>query len=296
MELSWVTKIKILFVFVIGAGLLGFQAWPLLAPANPMSPVSLAALTGAGFPVLAVLSFVAGFLAYFAAWPLGREIAILAVPAGLGFIGIRSGSMQAWMQATPDIEGRQAIYSALRWEPFFWLVLVGLGYLGVVVAARLRPSKPNTIPEIHHETRHKTYAQGVLGIALSMFVALILIGAFARNTPLAHASIATQPRDSQLVFALCVAFAGAAFVTRTVLKVGIVWTLASIPLLYGLGTWAYASGTLLGRVTSGLPATSYPHALMAALPIQMVAFGTIGTVIGYWLAIRYHFWRRHEFA
>jgi len=293
-ELSWLTKIKIVLVFGIGIGLLGILAWPLVAPVHPLSPVSLATLSGLGFPALAALAFVAGFLAYFAAWPLGREIAILAVPAGLGFIGIRGGSMLAFMQATPTTSGRQAIYSALRWEPLYWLLLVGVGYLGMCAAARLRLSKPKTIPPMHHETRHNTYLQGILGMALSVVVALILLAAFARNTPLAHAAIATQPQDSQLVFAVCVAFGGAAFATRAALKVGIQWTLASIPVFYGLGTWVYAREALLGRITTSMPATSYPHALMAVLPIQLVAFGTIGTVIGYWLAIRYHFWRQHE--
>jgi len=26
----------------------------------------------------------------------------------------------------------------------------------------------------------------------------------------------------------------------------------------------------------------------------MVAFGTIGSIAGYWMAIRYDYWRKHE--
>ncbi|GAI88636.1 unnamed protein product, partial [marine sediment metagenome] len=28
--------------------------------------------------------------------------------------------------------------------------------------------------------------------------------------------------------------------------------------------------------------------------VQMVALGTLGSIAGYWMGIRYDFWRKHE--
>jgi hypothetical protein len=42
------------------------------------------------------------------------------------------------------------------------------------------------------------------------------------------------------------------------------------------------------------PAAFFPNSVISILPIQMVAFGTLGSVAGYWMAIRYEYWRKHE--
>jgi len=42
------------------------------------------------------------------------------------------------------------------------------------------------------------------------------------------------------------------------------------------------------------PAAFFSNSVVSILPVQMVAFGTLGSVAGYWMAIRFEFWRKHE--
>jgi hypothetical protein len=42
------------------------------------------------------------------------------------------------------------------------------------------------------------------------------------------------------------------------------------------------------------PATFFSNAVVSVLPVEMVAYGTLGSIAGYWMAVRYDFWRKHE--
>jgi len=42
------------------------------------------------------------------------------------------------------------------------------------------------------------------------------------------------------------------------------------------------------------PAVFFSNAAASVLPSQMVAFGTLGSVAGYWMAARYDHWRKYE--
>jgi len=83
-ELSWPMKLRIAASAAIGVVLIGILAWPLAAPSEPFGTVSLlgGGLTTFDAVFLAILAFFSGFAAYFASWPHGREIGILAVQCG----------------------------------------------------------------------------------------------------------------------------------------------------------------------------------------------------------------------
>jgi hypothetical protein len=38
----------------------------------------------------------------------------------------------------------------------------------------------------------------------------------------------------------------------------------------------------------------FSNAAISILPVQMVAFGTLGSITGYWLAVRYKYRREHK--
>src|SRR4030043_307262 len=80
-ELPWLVKLKITAVMLVGIILIGFLAWPLVSPVEPLGVISVPAFGGA--ITLIVLAVLAGFIGYFISWPDGREIGIVAVPTGL---------------------------------------------------------------------------------------------------------------------------------------------------------------------------------------------------------------------
>jgi hypothetical protein len=42
------------------------------------------------------------------------------------------------------------------------------------------------------------------------------------------------------------------------------------------------------------PAMFFSNSVLAVLPIQIVTFGTLGAIAGYWIAVRYEDWHSHE--
>jgi hypothetical protein len=41
------------------------------------------------------------------------------------------------------------------------------------------------------------------------------------------------------------------------------------------------------------PPAFFYSPVISILPVQMVAFGALGSIAGYWLAVRYDYWRKY---
>ena len=134
-ELSWPAKLKVAAALLAGIVLIGLLAWPLAAPVEPFRVISVPAFGGA--LALMGLAFLAGLIGYFVSWPYGREIGILAVPAGLAVWAVWCGNMTELMRLAPTLAQRQALFAALKWEPIFWLAIVAAGFGGVLIGQRL---------------------------------------------------------------------------------------------------------------------------------------------------------------
>jgi hypothetical protein len=51
-----------------------------------------------------------------------------------------------------------------------------------------------------------------------------------------------------------------------------------------------ANKEILEYMASTWPAAFFSKGIYGLLPIQIIPFGIIGAVLGYWLAIRWKFW------
>ena len=124
MELSWPTKLKITATAVVGIVLIGILAWPLAEPADPLGAVLAGSISLVGVITLAVLALLAGFVGYFISWPYGRQIGILAVPAGLAVWALRTGNVANLIQQNPTLTQRQGLFETFKWEPIFWQTML----------------------------------------------------------------------------------------------------------------------------------------------------------------------------
>ncbi|MHC4546467.1 MAG: hypothetical protein ACYSYL_18470, partial [Planctomycetota bacterium] len=281
----------------IGVLLIGILAWPLAAPPEPFGVVSLTAgsISLGGAVVLAALAFLAGFIAYFVSWPYGREIGILAAPAGLTIWAIRSGSMVNLIRRTPATN-QPELFAALRWEPFFWLAIVAVGFAGVLLAQKVK-SKPE--PEkADKKTNSKTniYVSVVIALVASVLLAQLCISAFAQNVRLFDekiGSVVAQPTAGQIIFAVFVSFGIAAFVVKTFLNASYIWPIIASSFVTAFTIISYGKQDVLQHLSLRCPAIFFSHAAISILPLQMVALGTFGSIAGYWMAIRYKYWRKH---
>jgi len=298
MELTWIHKLRIGAVAALGMVVIGILAWPLAAPADPLLPVRAWSISPLGTIALLFLAFGVGFAGYFIAWPDGREIGILGVPFGLTVWAGRSGGMRVLTQALNKPYEREALLHSLRFEPAYWLLVVAAGFAGVLAAQRLRPGARGapSVAQIKSHLNPGVY----LNVAIAMLVSTVLIaflsGVFAQDLCTSSEMVAAQPAVGQIFFAILGAFGAAAFVVKKFLNLSYLWPAVAALLVLPFADAVYGHPQTLAKFAETEPATFYPHAIFAIFPLQLVALGALGAVAGYWLAVRYEYWRKHESA
>jgi len=176
MELSWPMKLRIIAVAAVGTALIYGVAWPLAGASGRLGAIGYNHAV-----LLAALAFVAGLIGYFVSWPYGREIGILAAPAGLAVWAFRSGTVASVLQLNPTVAQRQGLAASLKFEPILWLVIVAAGFAGVLLGQRIRPSLQ--LKQTNEEPRSdpSKYLSAVAALAGSAFIAHLLIGKLARD-------------------------------------------------------------------------------------------------------------------
>jgi len=291
-------KVRIAFAAAAGVVLIGVLAWPLVAPVEALGAVLAGNMNFGDKITLAGLAILTGFAAYFLSWPYGREIGILAVPAGLTVWAVRSCTVAGLIQQSPGLAQRQQLFAALKWEGFFWLAIVAAGFLGVLLAQKISSQKAKP-DEDSQKTGSKANAYVNAAIALigSVLIVQFCIKIFAQDVKLFDSklgSVVAQLAIGQIVFALLVSFGIAAFVVKKFLNAGYIW-----PIVAGALVTTFVGGVcirqdVLEYLVQNWPAVFFPSPVLSILPVQMVTFGTLGSIAGYWIAIRYQYWREHE--
>jgi hypothetical protein len=258
---------------------------------------------------LAVLAFVGGFIGFFVSWPYGTRIGILAAPAGLVALSVRGGDMGKLMQLNDSLARREQFYSTFCWEPVIWLVIIAAGCLGVLLgymifhsqpakcaacltAADVKPEKDRT-----RRTGAYVYLMPIAAVIGSAFVSMVFIGMLARDFVILDVKVGSaigQPSLAQIIFAILVSFGISGFLVKKFLGLDYFWPIVSTSLVIPFGIISYGRYEVLEYFVERWPAMFFSHSIMTVLPIQAVAFGTIGTVCGYWTAVRYDYWRQHD--
>lgn len=298
MELSWINKVRIGAVITLGVVVIGILAWPLAAPQDPMSPVRSSGIGFLGTLGLLALAFAVGIAGFFIAWPHGREIGILAVPFGLATWAVRCGPMQSLTQSHASAQARQEIVRSLLFEPVYWLLIVSAGFLGVLVAQCMGANRSSRggFARLQNCLRPNAVIIGLVSLLVAALVGAFFLGAFGQDLPTSAKSMAAQPPRGQIVFATIGAFAAAGFVVKKFFDLSYAWTTLASAFVIPFAVLAYYRSDMIEKLAETQPATFFPHAAFAVLPVQLVAFGAIGAVIGYWLAMQYDCWRQHENA
>lgn len=298
MELTWINKLRIAAVTALGVVVIGILAWPLAAPTDPLLPVRAWSIGLSGTALLLFLAFGVGFAGYFLAWPHGREIGILGVPFGLAVWAGRSGPMRTLTQALNKPYERLALLHSMRFEPAYWLLIVAAGFAGVLAAQRLRPGSGPvpTLAQIRSHLKPGAYLNVAIALLVSTVLIAFLTGVFAQDLCTSQERAAVQPEVGQVFFAALGAFGVAAFVIKKFLDMSYLWPMAAAFVVLPFANVVYGGPTTMARFAETEPATFFPHAVLAVMPVQFVALGALGAVTGYWLAVRYEYWRKHESA
>lgn len=304
MELTWLMRIRIAAAITVGIVLLGIIAWPFVSPMVPRGAITLHSgdISIADALICIVLAFASGFIAYFASWPFGSDLAPLAAPAGIALWTFRSGQMSSLLRINTDltvnetVQKRQALYAVLKWESLFWLALVAAGFFGAKLAEKLlKAKKPVDDKEIGNTNKFNLIS-AITAIVLTVAITQFTMTVFAQDVQMHDSEIGSvvgQPGNGQIAFALLLSFGIAAFVAKKILDASYIFPAIAACGLAFYAVWMAAKPDVLQHMIETWPEVFYSRSTNAILPIQIVAFGAIGSVAGYWSAIKFAYWRKH---
>jgi hypothetical protein len=283
-------KLRIAAAAAVGVALIGIFAWPLSEPSQ-----TTGAITHSGAAILLALGLAAGFIGFFVSWPYGREIGILAVPFGLAVWAVRSGTMAGLIQLNPTDVQRHAVVQSLRWQPVFWLVLVAAGFVGPLLCMKILSKPKPAEREQGKKPNPGLYLSPIIAVAAAAAIAYLGIGIFVQDVRLSDEQlgfVSAQPALGQLAFGVLVAFGFAAFAVRKLLGIGYIWPIIASVFVTTFAMSTYSNN--LPYLAQQWPAVFFSSSVASVLPSQMVAFGALGSVAGYWMAARYDYWRENE--
>ncbi len=191
-----------------------------------------------------------------------------------------------------------SFFSYLKWEGFFWLAIVLLGFLGVQIARSVTVKEEEDKREAKKEPKQKgVNLNAVLGIFVCILISAILIAILAQSVKEYDGklgAVVAQPAKGQIVFAVVVSFLAAGFAAKKLFDLNYTFPICGTALLTFFSIILYAKQNIAAHLAENWAASFFANSLVSILPIQMVCFGTLGSIWGYWLAVRYNYWRKHE--
>jgi hypothetical protein len=123
------------------------------------------------------------------------------------------------------------------------------------------------------------------------------IGMLARDYTIwdsTNGAAVAQPAIGQIIFAVLVSFGFVGFLVQRVLGVDYIWPVIGTSLVNFIAVSSYGKYEVLEFFSQRWPAVFFSNSVLAVLPVQIVAIGSIGAIAGYWIAARYDHWHKIE--
>lgn len=300
MELSWISKIRIGIALAIGVMLVGLLPWERIEPTeNGVFALLSGSIDLSDLIICGVLSLAAGFIASAICTPMGMQIGVLAVPAGMTFWSLKSQAISTLFQAAPAASARMAVYTSLRYEGFIWVAFAILGVVGAYAADKLFRKNSLDLPDkFDAPVRLQPIAQIVVTVVGTVIAATYLLNILATDISYidrnAKGFVVGQPANLQIAFGVLIAFMACGFCAKLFLGANYIWPAAATALVTAFSITTYAKLSTFEYLASSWPAVFFAKSVLGILPVQMVAFGFIGAIWGYWLAVRYRYWKQFE--
>jgi hypothetical protein len=190
------------------------------------------------------------------------------------------------IQLNPTLLQRQTLFASLEWEPFFWLLIVIAGFAGVLFGQKIWPISRKNETSLKFNLVPKEYINAVVAIFGSAAIAYLCITVLAQDFKMSDNAAMAQPAVGQIIFAVLVSFGFSAFIINKLLITNIVWPIISSAFVTLFAMNTYVKHDRLQVFVQNFPATFFPNSVISILPIQMVVFGTLGSIAGYWLAVQ----------
>ncbi|HSW44363.1 MAG TPA: hypothetical protein VLM89_02205 [Phycisphaerae bacterium] len=295
MPVGFFDKLRVLAAAGVAVVLIGHVGWMAVLPADPdlaitftTSGRSLLAM----WPTLLVLTMVSAAVGSAIAGPRLPEAGLLAAGVGLVGLAIRGGSMQTLLIYIADstTADRRYLMVLMVVDTVLWAALLGVAWLVVLAVGRWlwnsqteqpvasagkpAPGKSKSLTDL--------LGGGSLALAVVAIVALLVIWMTVARTPVAN--IARGQVIASVFFGLYLGAMAARYFTgveqvRYYLAAPPVVAVAGYLLGYLQANMGWAKGAWAAYAAL---ATTPPHALARPLPIEYIAVGLVGVIVGYW--------------
>jgi len=174
---------------------------------------------------------------------------------------------------------------------------VAVGFVGVLTAQAMVAKYKTGRFYQKNSLKNAISSAPLLAIPASVIIAYIGVKLLVQDINFfdnRHGSVVAQPAVAQIAFGVIVAFALAGFAVKKFLDASYIWPIIATAIVTVVAISIYAKPDMFAYMVNNYPNNFFQSSILAVLPIQMVAFGSLGSILGYWMAVRYDYWRKHE--
>jgi hypothetical protein len=175
------------------------------------------------------------------------------------------------------------VYMSFRWEGIFWFLVIAAGYLGVKAAA----SACGDTSQWEQEKKKPMPGDMIVPILATCAIAWAVVSLLLQSPKLPTTDSGTlysQPRQAQAAFALMAGFGVAGYAVKRFINIRYEIPAAST-VVFSLAAAIYAGRDSMHTISINMPPTFFMSPICALLPVQTIAFGTLGILIGYSIAV-----------
>ncbi|MGE4286735.1 MAG: hypothetical protein AB7F23_09055 [Phycisphaerae bacterium] len=293
-ELKIVDRLRMIIASLAGMTCFGVLMWPLCSGNTGQEPISLA--TGSFSPLSAILVVMTAFLLGSAGFLIGgckrSTYGNLASLAGLSVWAIRTVPLADSLMYADDAAGRFHLYTAYRWEVFFWLIVVLAGHFGsrftaMMIAGKVEVPRESCLNKFKWFDYAFIVPVGIAALIGFIGASLLVVGIqlpFAMFGFKQEGFLSLQPSQQQIAFGLILAFGIGGYLVRRKCKACIEQIYLAVAVLAFCCYVFLAGKGKIEALSANFSPEYFASPLAAILPIQFVVFGSLGAWAGWFMA------------
>ncbi len=297
--LGFLEKVRVVVACAVAVLLLWTIGWRIAEPADPQMALTLSsnwARILAVWPTLLVLTLVSAGVGTILIGRRLPEAGVLAASIGLTALALCGGSMQALLayRTIPETASRRALMLAMGFDAILWTAALAAAWVvGVLIRRWLWPdaSRVAVAPAPPVTSKGKAVAAapqekaGWPALAVCTVVGMLVIWSTISRTQVANIArgqVIASVGGGLFVGALAARYFTGRSDPKWYALAAPVSALLSYMLGYLSSDMEWAQGSIYQPYA--YLSTTPPHDLVRALPVEYVAVGVAGALLGFWWA------------
>ena len=302
-------KIKAAVVIAFSCGLFSIVGWPWVLPWEPEGALTVVLHDRPAIVMFTLVGFslIVTIVGFLVGTPYGREIGLIAVPAGLCTWSFMTGRIDRLLLIHHELPDRLGLFRWLAADVLVWYVPIVVSYLLLFCVAKMKADRSSLSNDVLDDkvkaerqrndrianilfssASLRRMAAFIFGCVASMLLLKILAqSGHVRLPDQPDVVLGTVPARGQIIFSVAAAFGVATFAAHQVFRARL-WSFLPIPGAVALTVYLSAAQEGVIQIAAQHGTTFMPASLthFLILPVQYVGIGTMATIAGYWFSIR----------